>query len=102
MPRELERQMRRRAETIGPQPPAALDPTQSQATESDDPGAQQRRRLKIGERLGDRIDEALRRHDVVGIATVHRVTREGGVLAEIFFACPTVAASFARAMQPRD
>ena len=61
MPRDLNRDVRRRSEAVKREAPAALDSRKAQAAKPDDAGAQQRRGVLVGKRFGDRVNEILRR-----------------------------------------
>src|SRR5258708_3608284 len=72
----------------------------AETAESDDPGAEQRRGLLIGELVRNRVDEILRRDDVVGIASVDGIAGELGIIAEVFFPGATILAAAVGAIQP--
>jgi hypothetical protein len=89
-----------RAEAVKRNSSACFDAGNAQAAKSDDSGAEQRRRLLVGEAFGNRIDEILGRDYVFSVTTVNRVTREGGMVAKIFHSGAAEFTGLVRAMQP--
>src|SRR5207237_10878085 len=83
-----------------PHPDPGPDPVEPQRPKADNPDAQKRSSLFVRETIRDRVGEFFRRQRQLGVAAVNEVTREGGVVAQIFLARPAVLADAARAMQP--
>src|SRR5215475_6918578 len=72
-------------ESIEGQLLTAADARPLQGPVADDPGAEKRRGLDIGEGLGNRIGEGLRHYRVLGEATVGVPAREARVGTEVLF-----------------
>jgi hypothetical protein len=102
VPRHPNGYVRRRAEAIEAQPSASLQLTMAETTESDNPGAQQRRRLLIGKLVRNRVDEILRRDHVLGVASVDGVASELGMLAEVLFTGAAILATAVGTIQSRN
>src|SRR5262245_24568748 len=103
MPRDLDRDVRRRAESVKAQPLAgarAGDARQPQRPKSDDPRAEQRRGLFIVENFGNRIDEIRRGDGVFGVTAVDQPSGECGILTKILFALAAVFAHAVSLMEP--
>src|SRR5438067_3806524 len=89
------------AESIQTEFRACCNARQSQASEADDSGAQERCGCEISETIRNRVDKRFRRDDVIGISTVDRIARELCVFTEILLTRPAVLAHTACPMQPR-
>src|SRR5690348_13313510 len=100
--RNLNGDVRRRAESIESQPPAFLDPREPQASKSNNSGAKQGRGLLIGKSLRNRVNKILRRNDVFRVTAIDGVSGERRTVAKIFFAPPAVFADAIRVVQPSD
>ena len=81
--RDLDREVRRGAEAVEPDPRARLDPGDPQRPVADDARTQERRRLEIGERIGEREDVVAPGRDQLGVAPVGRPARELGVRTQV-------------------
>ena len=86
------RQMRGRPEPEQADAVACFHARHPQAAEADDPGAEQRSRLKIVQGAGKRKHEIAASQRVFRIAAVYRVPGEGGRVAQILMAAPAIAA----------
>ena len=101
---DLDRDVARGAEAVDPQPRAGpvVEAAATQAAIADDPGAQQRRDLLVGEVLRQRIDEVRGGRHVFGEPAVACPPGELGSLAEVLAPPRAKAAHTAGAVQPRD
>ena len=88
------------AESIEAQFVPGLNSGKTQTAEADDSGAEERGGPLVWKLLGDGVDKVLWRNNVLGVATVHGITREGRVVAKIFRAAPTEFASAIGVVQP--
>src|SRR5262249_10470616 len=105
MARDLDRDVRRRAEAVNAQPftgRRAGDARQPQRAEADDARAEQRRGLFVVEGFRDRVDEISRGDGVLCVTAVDQPSGERGVLAKVLFAFTAVFPPAASLMQPRD
>src|SRR5579885_391734 len=102
VPRHLDGHVRRRAESVESEPPAALDSRKPQAAKSNNSGAQQRRGLLVLKSLGNFVHKLFGRGDGFGIAAIRRVTGENRRIAKIFFLSAAIFASAIGFVQPRD
>lgn len=100
VPRYLDGDVGGGAKSIEAQLFSGLNSGKTQATEADNPGAEQRGGLLARELLRDGIDKVLRRDNVLGVTAVHGITREGWVVAKIFRAAPTEFAIAIGVVQP--
>ena len=94
---DLRDDVRGRSEAVEAELLTRLDPAPPQRPVADDPGAQERRRLGVRERVGDRVGERLVHDRVFGVAAVGvpaRVPRAG---AEVLAAVAAERAASARA-----
>jgi hypothetical protein len=97
---DLDRQMGRRTEAEERHALAGLDLGPAQRAVADRARAQQRRRGDVVELIGQMNREVLGDGDRLGVTTVHRPTRELGVLAEVLVAAPAVSAHAVGPVQP--
>ena len=95
---DLADDVRRGAEAVQPQALGVAG--QTQRAVADQPGAEKRRGLQIGESVRDREAEAMVGHSELGEAAVDVVTREARVVAEVLAAAGAVAALTVRPAQP--
>src|SRR5262245_59362855 len=105
MTRDLDRDVRRRAESVYAQTFAgrwAGNARQPQRAKADDARAEQRRGLFVAEGFRNRVDEISRGDDVFGVTAVDQPSGERGVLAKVLFAFTAVFAYAASLMQSRD
>ena len=100
MPRHLNRNVGRSPEAIETQPFARLDAAHTKRAVADDAGAEQRRRLLVGELLGDAIHEGCRRHKVFGVAAVDVPAGKRCLLTEVLSPNKAEAASPTRFAEP--
>ena len=100
--RHLDGHVRRGAEAVKSQAPSARDAREPQGAESDDPGAEKRSRVQVGEAFRKPIDEVFGRQGVFGVAAVYCIAGEGRVFTEILLAGPAVFADAAGTVQPRN
>jgi hypothetical protein len=77
-------------------------PRDPKATETDDAGAQEWRRLKIIESCGEREDEIRAREGEFRIAAIDGVAREGGGVAKVLVTSAAIRAGPIGAAKPRD
>jgi len=84
--RNLDRDVRRRAESIKSERLAAFDFRNAQTTKSDDARTQQRRSLQILKSVRQFVDEVFARDDVFRVAAVDCVAGKSRCVAQIFFA----------------
>src|ERR1035438_9398571 len=91
--RYLNCNVRGRSKTVQSKPSAVLDIPEAQASEADDPGAQQGRGREISKPLRDRIDEAFFRQRIFCVATIHCVASKAGMVAKIFLTGLAIFAS---------
>src|SRR5581483_3893350 len=100
--RELQNEMRRGDETHEAENPAVLELRESQRTVADRAGAEQRRGLRIGERVGNRIGRDFRHGHVLGVAAVRVAPGRTEIGAQVLLAAPAVAAMSAARIDPAD
>jgi hypothetical protein len=100
MPRYLNRNVCRRAETIKPQLLSCGNRAHPKAAVANDSRAHQWRHLLIGKLVGDYVNEILWRKRVFRIAAIHCISRELGRIAQIFLAAMTVCAGAISLVQP--
>jgi hypothetical protein len=81
--RDLEDHVARRSEAVEAEPAAAGDLAPAQRPVADDPGAQERGGVEVGEDLRDRIGEGLRDQRHLGVAPVGVVARVAGGFAQV-------------------
>src|SRR5208337_1540627 len=91
-----------RAKPVESQPLSVMNLAHFQATVADDSRAQKRRGLLVWKPFRDRIDEILRRHNVLRISAVHAVPGEKWRIAQILFSAPAVCTRTVRLVQPRN
>jgi hypothetical protein len=101
-PGNLHRDAGRRAEAVDPEPTSGTDRTEPQGPVADDACAEERRRLGIVERPGQRVRKGFGNGRIVGEAAVGLPAGEARALAEVLAALATERAHPARAPQPRD
>src|SRR5215472_9708999 len=101
MARDLDRYMRRSSKTIEPQSPSRLDFREPQRPKSNDPRAQKWCSLFVRISFRNRINEILRRNDVLRKATVHGIAREFRRVTQILRARSAVFTRSIRFVQPR-
>ena len=89
----MSRSMPSSAETINAQRAAAGDTGNAQAAETDNPGTQQRRGLKIAKAFGKGVDEVFMRDGVFGIAAIDGVAGKLRRVAKVFAAAAAVQTS---------
>lgn len=85
-------QVRRGAEAEQAYTVARLDARYTQAAETNNAGAQQRRGVQIVELIGKRKRKVGAHDSIFGIAAIYGVTGESGCIAEVFEASATVLA----------
>ncbi len=100
VPRYLNRNVRRRSESIKAQPPACFDAREPQRPEADDSRAKQRRGLLIGKAFRNRINKIFGGDNKFRVAAIHAIAREQRSVAKIFRPGPAVFACSVRSMQP--
>ena len=88
------------AEAVEADPLGLAD--QAQRPVADQPGAEQRRRLRVRIAVGDRQAEALVGDGQLGVAAVDVVAGEAGVVAEVLAAAAAVAALAVGPAEPGD
>src|SRR5262249_38288987 len=96
-PEHGNRKMGRSPEAEQPDSLARLDPRDPEAAEADDPCAQQRRRVKVVERIRQRKDEVGPGDRELGVASVYRISSECRGVAEVLHAPAAVRAGAVRA-----
>ena len=94
--------MRGGSEPEQAQPLSRLDPAEHQRSVPDDAAAQKRRRLLVGERVGEGEHEVAAGRHPFGVPAVHRPAGELGLLAQILEPGSAVVACAVRASQPRQ
>src|SRR5262249_6180957 len=100
--RDLNREVRRRAEAEQAEPSAGTDPGQSQRAVPDDPGAQERRRVLRRDRAWEREDPARIGRQALGVAAVSVATGEPRPLAEVLAPALAEPAAPAHPGHPAD
>src|SRR6202034_1216270 len=98
----LNRDVRRRSESVKREATSAFDSRQAQRTKSDDAGAQKRCGLLIDKCFRDPVDEVLGFSGVFPISAVDRISGKRGMVAEVFHSRTAKLARLIRAVQPGD
>src|SRR5581483_1688128 len=96
----LDRDMGRAAEAVEPDSCARTDVGAADRAIADYPGAHQRRRRLVAERVGNRVSEVLADDGILRVAAVVIVAGEARVGAEILAAAPAICARAAGFAQP--
>jgi hypothetical protein len=78
--------VRRGPETVKAQLATRLNAGEAERAETDDSRTQKRRCLLVGEILGNGVHKAFRGEGELGISSVHDITCERGVVAEVLLA----------------
>ncbi len=102
VPRDLNAQVRARAEAVQPQPLAMLQIRQADRAVADDPRAEHRRDFHVAEAFRDGDGVVFVRGDVLGIAAVGGVAREQRRVAQVFLPVLAVDAGLVGPVQPGD
>ncbi len=102
MTRHLDRDERRRAETVEPEPAARLDARPFERAVPDNAAAEQRRCREVVETVGNVQREVGAGRDVGRIPSVGVPTGERGLHAQVLASSAAVRADAARAAEPRD
>jgi hypothetical protein len=102
MSRDLDGDVSGCAKSIESQFAARLNSGEAQAAKANNSGAEERDGLLVWKLLGDGVDKVLRRNNVLGVAAVNGIAREGRMVAKIFRARATEFASAVSVMQPGD
>ena len=97
---DLDHHVGRRAEAVEGQRSARPRIAPPQRPIADNARTQQRGRLDVAERLGQRVDEIGRRHGILGVAAVGVIAGEAGRLAEVLLSPGAEAALAAGVPQP--
>src|SRR5207245_2009499 len=100
--RDLQRDVGRGAEAEECEPLSGLETRDAQSPVPDDPGTQERRRLLVGVRGGQNVDEVLWRNDVLGIAAVGMIAGEARAVAEVLLAPAAEGTPAACPVKPGD
>jgi hypothetical protein len=101
-PRDLEHHVSRGAEAVEGEPTPGGHLAPAQRAVADDPGAEERRRVGIGEHRGNGVRERLGHHRQLRIAAVGVVARVAGRGAEVLGARPTGRAGAVGVTEPGD
>lgn len=102
MARDLNRDVRSGAESIKAQASASLGVSNSEAAKPNDSRAEERRGCKIGESVGNWIEEAFLCEGIFGVPSIHGIAGECRMITEIFFAAVAIFTSSVGRVQPRD
>src|SRR6185437_15233200 len=100
MSRDLNTNVAGGSESVDGERVARAQVGETQRAESDDACAQQRRGFLIAKALGNRIDELLRRGQILGITAIHGPSGEQRIGTEILASARAVLTSSTSAMQP--
>src|SRR5512143_2778876 len=102
MPRNLDRDVRRGAESVQTEPLARLNAAQPQRPKADDAGAEQRCCFFIAKDRGNGIGKVSRHDGILRIASINLIAGEACRRTQVLPAAPAKVTSTAGALQPSD